>query len=132
MHWLYPFFIEIFTRKGTLYQLFALNFILTVNGIWWGGLFTPPCCKIFSLKYWQILYIWFFDLFNIILLANFWEKKFRAFAALGSCHVTSSWQVSLWFLRFLEYISEFSIFFHEIDMVARSSPVLAEDIKSLT
>ena len=39
---------------------------------------------------------------------------------------------NLRFSRFLEHISrEFSIFFHEIFLVARSHQVLAADIKSL-
>ena len=48
--------------------------------------------------------------------------------------MTSSRQgvnVNLQFLRFLEHISEFSIFLHEIYMVARSYQVLAADIKNM-
>ena len=57
-----------------------------------------------------------------------------ALAALGSCHVTSSRQEvndNLQFSKFLDHTKEFSIFFREIYMVARSYQALAADIKSL-
>ena len=55
-------------------------------------------------------------------------------AALGSCHVTSSRQgviENFQFSRFLEHISEFSKFFREIYMLARSYRALAENINNL-
>ena len=56
-----------------------------------------------------------------------------ALAALGSCHVTSSRQEvneNLQFSKFLEHTKEFSIFFREIYIVARSYQATA-DIKNL-
>ena len=61
------------------------------------------------------------------------KQIFKALAALGSCHVTSSghWVYeNLRFSRILEHISEnFQYFFYEILLVARSYQVIAVDIK---
>ena len=58
--------------------------------------------------------------------------NFKTLASLRSCHVTSFQQrVNEDFEDFRAYLMEFSIYFHEIPMVARSYPILAADIKNL-
>ena len=76
---------------------------------------------------WKILYIWLFNHFIKILLANFWNKMFHCSSGprelsrdLFSTRVNEILQFSV----FLEHISkEFSMFFLEI-LTARSCPVL--------
>ena len=62
-------------------------------------------------------------------------NTFKALAGPGSYHVTPSQQGGnrkfVIFEVFRAYLREFSIFFHEIFMIARSHQVLAADIKSL-
>ena len=96
-----------------------------------GGCSNPSIARFSHEIYRQILCIWFFVYVTKILLANF-QKKSKALAAIGSCHVTSSRQGAFAIFEVLRaYLKEFSIFFREICMIARSYQALAADIKSL-
>ena len=95
----------------------------------------PPLSQDFFMKGIDKFYA--YD-FLAILLRFHWltcTKNFKALAALGSCHLTSSRQwvnENLQFSRLLERISDsFQYFSREIFMVARSYRVLATDIKNL-
>ena len=92
----------------------------------------PPVARFFREKYRHFICIWFFDLVTKILFANFY-KNFHGssgprelsrdlFSTVGKRKFAI-------FEVFRAHLSEFSILFHEIYMVARSYQVLAADIK---
>ena len=68
-------------------------------------------------------------------VGKLYAYDFLSLASLRSCHVTSARQglndCLAIFEDFRAYLKEFSIFSHEIYMVARSYQILAADIKSL-
>ena len=99
-----------------------------------GGGSTPPVARFFREKYRHFICIWFFDLVTKILLANF-KKKIQDSSGPRELSrdlfsTGGKWKFAI-FEVFRAYLREFSIFFHEIFMVARSHRVLAADIKSL-
>ena len=124
--------IYLFRRPLHIECWTARKYSLSVNGIW--GMFTPPCCKIFLEKYWQILCILFVGHVNKVLLAKS-QKKLQGSSCPRelSCYLLltgGKWQFSI-FEVFRSYLSEFSIFFHEICIVASSYRLLAASIKIL-
>ena len=100
-----------------------------------GGWFQPPVARFFfSQKYRQIVSVWLFAYGSKILLPNFFKKvKGSSFPRKLSRELFSRWGKRKFAILevFRAYLRKFSIFFHEIFMVARSNRVLAADIKSL-
>ena len=92
----------------------------------------PPCCKIFSWKNRLFVCIWFLDLVTKIQLANFKNLKGSSCSTELSRDLFSTGGKRKFaiFEVFRAYLTEFSIFLHEI-FIARSYRVLATHIKSL-
>ena len=119
--------------KSTIFRnLNRYNPESTVNGIW--GVVPPPLLQYFFVKEIDILYAYDFQTLSL----RFYSLTFR-----NNCHgssgprelsrdlfLTGSKRKFAIFEVFRAYLSEFSIFFLEIYMVANSYQVLAADIKS--